>query len=795
MSDTNLDTFTTFGQLLKYLRRRARLTQRELGIAAGYSDAQIARLEGDQRQPDPVAVKARFLDALDLNAGSEQAIRLIELANATQKEAEAESSQRIPNNLPAQVTSFVGRERELAELTKLVNAARLITLTGSGGVGKTRLALELAGQLLDRFKDGVWLIELAPVADPAFVPRAVAAVLSVREGSGQPLMASILDELCGKRVLLLLDNCEHLIDACAQFADAVLRDGPGPRLLATSREALNVPGELTWRVPSLQMPPAGDPLGLMDLAHYEAVRLFVERAVFAIPSFVLTDANAPAVRQIITRLDGIPLAIEMAAARVKALSPERIAERLSDRFHLLTGGSRTALPRQQTLRATIDWSYNLLSEPERILLRRLTVFVGGWTLEACEAVCASDGIEPGDVLDPLTTLVDKSLVVMQAGESGEHERYRLLETIRQYARERLVDTDETRRVRDRHLDYFVRLFDEAEPALEQTLAPVVSRLTPEIDNVRVALGWAIETGRIDDGLRLGEASSCLTAVHGLRLESIYWRRVLLDQPVQNERTPTRARALAYLAWNYLQEGMIAEAEAAAQQALALGLVLGYVPSQRHATCTLALTAAQRGDFAQAHAYIVKLRDWQDVFNMPEAARRIAEGIGLYHWYSLTAVGQVWFEEGQYVEARRVFTHAVAMAQACGDTDRTSTFARNLGYTMLYQGDPRAAAAQFQVSLSLNAEGGDRQAVAACLAALGAAALMQGDLRRAARLYGSSEAICESIHVMLLLYDRVAVQRHTAELRTQLDQASLATAWAEGHSMTYDQAIDYALAGM
>jgi class 3 adenylate cyclase len=302
------------------------------------------------------------------------------------------SQENLPNNLPIQTTSFVGREREIAEVKALLGRTRLLTLTGSGGAGKTRLSLQVAADLLDQYADGVWLAELAPLTDPNLVPQTVAQVLGVREEPGRTITQTLVDYLRPKKLLLLLDNCEHLLTACAQLADTLLRACPDLRILASSREGLNIAGETTYRIPSLSLPPVGAgqsvPSTPESLSQYEAVRLFIERAQSAQPSFTVTNQNAPAVAQLCYRLDGIPLAIELAAARVRALPVEQIAARLDDRFRLLTGGSRTALPRQQTLRALIDWSYDLLSPEEQTLLRRLSVFAGGWTLEAAEAVCA-----------------------------------------------------------------------------------------------------------------------------------------------------------------------------------------------------------------------------------------------------------------------------------------------------------------------------------------------------------------------------------------------------------------------
>src|SRR5918997_3914016 len=350
----------------------------------------------------------------------------------------------LSNNLPLQLTSFVGREREIAEARDLLAEQRLLTLTGPGGCGKTRLALKAAAELAERFEDGVWLVELASLSDPALVPQTVAFALGMREQPGRLLTDTLSEYLELKKMLLVLDNCEHLVEACAQLAEALLRACPNLRILATSREALGITGETGWLVPSLSLP---DPRYLPpvdELPRYEAARLFIERAAAMLPTFELTDRNAAAVARLCRGLDGIPLAIELAAARVKVLSVEQIAERLHDRFRLLTLGSRTALPRHRTLRATIDWSHDLLSEEEKVLFRRLSVFVGGFALGAAEAVCVGEDLEENEVLDLLSHLVDKSLVVMQ--ERGGGMRYGLLETVRQYGREKLEESGEAEAV-------------------------------------------------------------------------------------------------------------------------------------------------------------------------------------------------------------------------------------------------------------------------------------------------------------------------------------------------------------
>jgi predicted ATPase/class 3 adenylate cyclase len=454
------------------------------------------------------------------------------------------------NNLPLQLSSFIGRQQEIHVVKELLSTSRLVTLTGSGGVGKTRLALEVGEELLGDFPDGVWLAELASLSDPHNVIPAIASIFSLQTQPNRPLNQVLLDYLRKKKLLLLLDNCEHLITTCAQLAEMFLQNSKELHILASSREALGIAGEAAYYVPSLSLPEVDHTLSVAAVRDSEAACLFAERASVALPDFEITHENAQAVAQICHRLDGIPLALELAAARVKLLRVEQIAARLDDAFLLLTGGSRTALPRQQTLRSAIDWSYNLLSIPEQALFRRLSVFSGGWELEAAEAICAhmDESIEllpPSDILDLLTSLVNKSLVSVQR-KQGIEARYRLLETVRQYAREKLVDAGEMAELRVRHLNYFIALAEQAQPAFRSPeIAHWLERLLFNLDNIRSALEWGLETDP-PAALLLASALHLFWYETMYSFEGIDWLKACLQNPENSPRTLQRGRALAVL---------------------------------------------------------------------------------------------------------------------------------------------------------------------------------------------------------------------------------------------------------
>jgi predicted ATPase/class 3 adenylate cyclase len=685
------------------------------------------------------------------------------------------------NNLPVQLSSFVGRETEISEVRSLLETQRLVTLTGSGGTGKTRLSLEVAAELLDRFKDGVWFIELAPLFDPALVSNTVAAVLGVQEEQGRPLLDTLLDWMRTRDLLLILDNCEHLIEACARFTDALLHGGPGTRILASSREALGIAGETAYSVPSLESPePAqASQIPFEQLTRYAAMRLFTERAREALTTFSLTKANAPEIAQICHRLDGIPLAIELAAARVKALRVEQIAERLNDRFRLLTSGGRTALPRHQTLRALIDWSHDLLTAPEQILLRRLSAFVGGWTLEAAEQVCAGNGLESDEILDLLTHLVDKSLVGMD--EAAQEPRYRMLETIREYALEKLSESAEGEQVRHRHLDFVLDLAEEAEPRIFTKEGPTwLDRLDAELDNLRAALEWAESLKDAAAGLRLAGTVYWFWWARGYWHEGQRWQTAALARPGAEVRTKWRAKALTGMGYFRIMAGQNAEARALLEESASISSEIGDRRGRAVTLAWLGWAIGFAGDYRTSRTVLE-----EGLALSREFDHKI--GIGL----SLAVLGTNSRAEGNYEEAQRRLTEAAAVLRETGDKNFVSFAVRRLGYVALHRADFGKAVDLCFESLTVNAELGDQRGVAASLVAIACIASAHGNARRAARLYGASAAVMESLGP-LFPEDELEHKPYLLAAISRMGQEEYSSAFAEGRAMKMEQAIAYAL---
>lgn len=632
------------------------------------------------------------------------------------------------NNLPAQLSSFIGREREMTETKQLLADSRLLTLTGVGGGGKTRLALEVAADLISDYPGGVWLVELAAASDPNMVTHLTAEALGIREQPKRPLVGTLVDRLRSKHLLLVLDNCEHLLDACAKLVGALLKTCGKLRILATSREAIGVAGEKIWQVPSLTTPELAATMSLESLCQFEAVRLFRERAVAVQPRFALTEATAPAVAQICSRLEGIPLAIELAAARTSALSVAQIAERLQDSFQLLSHGERTAMPRQQTLRATIEWSFALLTDAERTLFQRLAVFAGRFDIEAAENVCAGEGIERGQILDLLTQLVEKSLVLVR--EQAGTMRYRLLEPIRQYAQDLLQESGAAPTVHGRHVHYFLRIAQEAEPRmldLERQVA--FEELEAEHANFLAGLAWAVEH-EPETALKLSNALGWFWEFRG------YWAQ---GREWFNRTTSQGSATVADLRGEaYVRVGRLAWMQGEYEQAVGLteqGLRLCEESGNRHwlgvALASLGGVAAYRGEFDRAVTLLeqglsigIELDD-EDLLN--KARINLA-----------TAA----FFQGDYERARDLVQQFLSDMGQRGHDEALCLHL--LGEIESALGNIEKAAIYYEEALAIGRKLGWKRAVAGALDGLGKVAFDRGDYVRARAFYDEALQITDEL---------------------------------------------------
>ncbi len=732
-----------------------------------------------------------------------------------------QSLDAFPNNLPVQLTSFVGRDQELPELKQLLTTTHLLTVTGPGGTGKTRLSLQLAAELLETFTNGVWLVELAPLADPTLIAQTVASTLGVREQPQRSILDALVDYLRAKNLLLILDNCEHLIEASAQLADALLRAAPRLKILASSREALGTAGETSYRVPSLPLPDV-HAASLDALAQNDCVRLFVDRALAAYPHFRLKEKNAPAIVDICRRLDGIPLAIELAAARVAVFSPEEIASRLDDRFRLLTGGSRAAMERHQTLRALIDWSHDLLSEEERRLFRQLSVFAGGWTFEAAEAVCSDL-----DVLNLLTQLVNKSLVMVDADAQAEGTRYRLPETIRQYARDKLLEAGESVQVRNRHLDFFLKFAEEAEPHFNShEEMEWMSRLESEVDNLRAALEWAMEND-VEIALRLGVALHLFWSRHGYEAEG---RPMLSEALARLKALPTvegeearqrialKAKALNALGVLDFGHGDLLGSLKFFEESVGLARQVGEKYTLSRALSQSGLRKAFLGDaetsYPAAEEGLILAREVGDkvllglaLINMagvgamtrgdPKTMRAYAEeGLQLLReagarWdVAMTSFGMGQFAamQGNYAEARARFEASLPLFMELGDRQRVNTVHSDLAHLERRQGHLEQAKALYRETLLEWQRLGHRAAIAHELECFAFIAKAQEQDERAARLFGAAETLRESINIPMTPFERAEYDAEVSDLRANMREAAFASAWAEGRALTMEQAL-------
>jgi predicted ATPase/class 3 adenylate cyclase len=728
------------------------------------------------------------------------------------------------NNLPAQLASFVGRARELADVRALAGSSRLVTLTGPGGAGKTRLALQVAAELLDGSGDGVWLVELAALADREAVPVAICGALGIPGSAGRPVLDGLLDALAFQDVLLVLDNCEHLIDACAKTADAILRRCPGVTLIATSREPLGIGGETIYRVPSLSLPELPEP-GSLSPASGDAVALFVARAAEQGVDLAIDEETGPLLVSICRRLDGLPLAIELAAARLRSLSLSGLRDRLDQRFRLLTGGSRAALARQQTLRATVDWSYSLLNEAERSLLRRLSVFADGFDMNAAEAVGGEEGIDVFDVSDLLGSLVDKSLVLAEpagpAGGAGGALRYRLLETIRQFAAERLVETGEQNAIAAAaaHCEYFLRLAEAAAPHLDgPDSGRWLARLDADYANLRRAASYAAGdpdgTARV---LRFGVALMAFWVARTYTREGVELLRPVLARPEARADPALFGAALVSVC------GMapfvdMSLARPSGEQAVELGrelrddrLLVDALamlcaacfftgdPDQGLAAGREAVERArQLGDDVLLGLSLMTYLLFSSHFEPAEATQLQAEAIAcaeragnhLLAWHLHNNASTWALHTGDVAAARAHLEQAARSAQAVGqDSDIISL---NFGWIRRAEGDPAGAGSAFETGLQLARRTGDGMGLAYASSGLACLAADLGDWHRAATLHGIAQAFLDRLGGPWQELEARIRQDSLAQIRAQLGERAADRAFAQGSALSTDEALRFAL---
>jgi len=816
------------------VNRAARIMKAAHGGQILVSQAVVDRTR--ERLPDGASL--RDLGAVRLRdlATSEHVYQLLH-PELRQDFPALRSLEATPNNLPQQATSFIGRETELAEAKRLLDGTRLLTLLGMGGLGKTRLSLQIAADVLDRYPDGVWFVDLAPIRDPSLVPNATGHVLGIREDAGKPVTQSLCEHLREHTLLIVLDNCEHLVDACATLADTLLKAIPGIRILATSREALHIQGEQTYPVLPLRVPDRK--AGVAALLRSDAVQLFVERARLQKPDFAVTDDDAAAVAELCSRLDGIPLALELAAARLRSLSVAEINARLHDRFKLLTGGSRVALERQQTLRALVSWSYDLLREDEQIVLDRLSVFSGGFDLEAAEAVCGADPIAADDVLDLVNSLVDKSLIMVE--QEGRASRYGLLETIkefahehltkrsglqkaiREFASERLRERDDVAATAARHCDYYLSLVKTARPRLEgPEHAEWSRRLEVELDNLRAAISLALGGG-VDPviAVKFEVALWTFRILRGYSTEARNNVRAALALPEIGEPNVARGHAL-YLAGGFaLLQGDYAEAMAMLTECLAIRRALGAPKDTAPTLSTLSTLHLRQGNIARARAC-----EEEAIALFRAQGDQVGEATGLLN------LGEIAVRQSDYAGARKLFEQCLGLARGIRHAELEGECERNLGELALATGDLDGARKRFMHSLEVCRGAEDKRNEAIALWCLGRTDAVGGERSSARERFAGALRAFESFQMSSEALDCLedfaalmqeagrsegAVRLHAAAstirerlgmppphhvesrrlpsieaAREALGEPSFDAAWAEGATWALDDAIDAAL---
>ena len=729
------------------------------------------------------------------------------------------SLEATPNNLPQQLTSFIGRDREIKEAEELLERARLLTLLGIGGLGKTRLSLQIAGDVLDSYRDGAWLVDLAPIRDPSIMASEAAKVLGVREEPGRLLIETLCAHLKPRKLLLILDNCEHLIKPSAELVHAILGAAPEVRIIATSREALRVLGEQTYTVTPLPVPNRSD--GIEALARSPAVRLFVERAQSHRAAFALNEQEAPAVAELVTRLEGIPLALELAAARVRVLTVADINARLTDRYGLLTGGGRVLLERQQTLRALVDWSYDLLEEHEQVLLARLAVFANGFQLASAEEVCGADPLTPKGVFELLSSLVEKSLVMTE--ERKDRARYRMLETIRDYAIEKLTQRDELAATAARHCNHYFVMAKAGNKGLKgHEHAEWTRRYESELDNLRAAITLALEGG-VDPfiAVKLAVSMQGFWTLRGYASEGRKYVRAALALPAIEASELAQGHALYVGAALAISQSDYPEARGMLERSLVLRRALGNPVDIAATLSTLSLVRLHEGDATRARAC-----EEEALAIFRRLGDRIGEAIGLQH------LGEIDRELADHESARRHFEECLAIARTNTYVELEGECERMLGEVALEGDDLLTARARFTRSLDVCSGAEDKRGEATALWCLGKADIVEGNADSAriklsgvlrvfrafemraellgcledhatlARSVGSVEEAVHQYATATIVRERLGlvrpprneqrVQAEFAAMRELLGAAAFEAAWADGQRRELQEAIRCAL---
>ena len=759
------------------VNRAARIMSAAHGGQVLLSDAVAQRLDG--RVPDGIS----FLDLGSVRLRDlARAERIYQLVHPALRESfpALRSLEDTPNNLPLQLSSFVGRHREIGHVRALAAANRLVTVVGLGGLGKTRLALQAAAEALGDHADGVWLVELAPLQDARGVAQSVATVLGVKEESGHAIEDALARHVRDRQILLLLDNCEHVAEGAAPLVRRLLEAGPQVHALATSREPLRLPGEAVYPLAGLAVPGPREAMSADAVIQYESVRLFVERARVASPAFVFDDNTASTIAAMCHRLDGIPLALELAAARVRGVPLAQIATRLKDRFRLLTSADPTATPRQRTLRATIDWSHELLPDDERMLFRRLSVFAGGCSLEAAEAVCSGNGLDRDAVLDLLSRLVEKSLATL----TRDGERYEMLETVREYARQRLEECGEAEPTLDAHFAYFAKLATDARAAIVQGQGgPWLAKLDTDRDNILAAHAWGMKSPPLAGGaLQLADNLKFYWAHRGLLALGHRLTSEALTLPANGPPSSLRASGLFNAGQYAYFMGRYAEARGDLERSIEMARGLGEPGTLMRALQTLGMVAIGQDDLSTART---ALREAIDLAKAASETRVLAG--------AMVALAMLLRVEHDFAASEPLYREVVRLARASGDREAESVGQLNLSMLRAEAGDFDSAFAAAGEALAIAREIGTVQAIHSTLEVCAGLAAWQGDDRKAAVLYGAAEAIAMRTGVKRDAADEAFLAPRIERTRAVLGTEVFEAAARSGAALPPEEAADYASA--